>query len=250
MRRRVARGEGPKEAVECRAGRRVECDPAHASAAGSAGRVRRAVDSRARPGRAATPAAALGGAAARGRPPAARAGGRSPPGWPVRPRYRTPGTIESGVASMADPHLRHSAASPLRAIGPSSASCRPPSGSSFEREVALRVVGASPEDVPGAPGATRHEVAVVVLRAGHLERQRVRRRRAVLLDVLAVRVARAADERPEPAALARRACPRRTPGRPRRSPPGAAAPRRAAAGSPCARGTSSRPGSARSARAG
>ena len=35
-----------------------------------------------------------------------------------------------------------------------------------------------------------------------LERQRVRRRRAVLLDVVAVRVARAADERPEPAALA------------------------------------------------
>src|SRR4029077_659713 len=57
-------------------------------------------------------------------------------------------------------------------------------------------------DVPGAPGATRHEVAVVVLRAGHLERERVRRRRAVLLDELAVRIARAADERAELATLA------------------------------------------------
>ena len=70
------------------------------------------------------------------------------------------------------------------------------------REVALRVVGASPEDVAGAPRATRHEMAVVVLGADDLERQRIGRRRAVLLDVVAVRVARAADERPEPAALA------------------------------------------------
>ena len=70
------------------------------------------------------------------------------------------------------------------------------------REVALRVVGASPEDVPGASRATRHEVAVIVLGAIDRERQRVGRRRAVALDVVALGIPRAADERPEPAALA------------------------------------------------
>ena len=45
-------------------------------------------------------------------------------------------------------------------------------------------------------------MTVLVLGAGHLERQRIGRRRAVLLDVVAVRIARAADERAEPAALA------------------------------------------------
>src|SRR4029079_11023699 len=58
------------------------------------------------------------------------------------------------------------------------------------------------EDVAGPSSATRDEVAVVVLRALDLERERVGRRRAVLLDVVAVRVARAADEGPESAALA------------------------------------------------
>src|SRR6186713_3438438 len=62
------------------------------------------------------------------------------------------------------------------------------------REVAPGVVGAPPEDVPGPPGATRDERPVAVLGAGHLERQLVRWRRAVLADVRAVRVARAADE--------------------------------------------------------
>src|SRR5262249_9078424 len=54
---------------------------------------------------------------------------------------------------------------------------------------------------PGPAGATRDEVAVVVLRARHLERERLGWRRALLLDVGAVRGARAADERAEPAAL-------------------------------------------------
>src|SRR5262249_26527240 len=69
------------------------------------------------------------------------------------------------------------------------------------REVALRVVGAPPEDVAGPAGATRDQMAVVVLRARHLERERLGWRRALLLDVGAVRIARAADERAEPAAL-------------------------------------------------
>ena len=118
------------------------------------------------------------------------------------------------------------------------------------REVALRVGRAAPEDVAGPPGAPRDEVAVAVLRADDLERQRIRRRRALLLDVVAVRVARAADERPEPAALADErplaalradlalAGLRR---RPRR---------RAAAAIPCAPGTASRRGTGRSARGG
>ena len=84
--------------------------------------------------------------------------------------------------------------------------------------VAARVVRAAPEHVPGPAGAARDEMAVAVLRAGHLERQRIGRRRAVLLDVVAVGVARAADERAEPAASCRPGCPRRTWGRPRRSP--------------------------------
>ena len=45
-------------------------------------------------------------------------------------------------------------------------------------------------------------MTVVVLRAGDGERQRVRRRRTLLFDERAVRVARAADERAELAALA------------------------------------------------
>ena len=71
------------------------------------------------------------------------------------------------------------------------------------REVAARVVGAPPEDVAGPPRATRDELAVAVLGAHHLERELVGRRRAVPADVRAVRVARAADERPELAAPGR-----------------------------------------------
>src|SRR5690349_6673331 len=70
------------------------------------------------------------------------------------------------------------------------------------REVALRVVRAPPDDVSGPPGATRHEMAVAVLRAGHLERQRLGRWWPFLADVRALRIAGAAHERTEPAALA------------------------------------------------
>src|SRR4029077_18835776 len=60
-----------------------------------------------------------------------------------------------------------------------------------------------PEDVPGPSRATRHQVTILVLGADHLERERWRRRRTVLLDELAVGIARAADERSEAPALAR-----------------------------------------------
>ena len=65
------------------------------------------------------------------------------------------------------------------------------------REVALRVVRAPPEDVSGAPRATGDERAVAVLRADDLERERIGRRRALTLDVVAIGVPRAADERAE-----------------------------------------------------
>src|SRR5204862_921061 len=70
------------------------------------------------------------------------------------------------------------------------------------RVVAAWVVRAPPEDAPGPPRATRDEVAILVLRAGDLERQLVRRRRALAPDVGAVGASITADERPEPAALA------------------------------------------------
>src|SRR5450759_3733387 len=69
------------------------------------------------------------------------------------------------------------------------------------REVAFRVARAAPEDRAGPPGAAGHEMALSAARARYLERELVRWRRAVLLDVGAVRVAVAANERPEPAAL-------------------------------------------------
>ncbi len=75
------------------------------------------------------------------------------------------------------------------------------------REVALRVARAAPEDRAGPAGATRHEVALGAARACHRERELLGRRRAVLLDVGAVRVAVAADERPEPAPLGRQHAP-------------------------------------------
>src|SRR4029079_4177129 len=78
-----------------------------------------------------------------------------------------------------------------------------PDGLVVRREVALGVGGAPPEDVPGAPRATRDELAIAVLGTGDLERQLVRRRRTLTLDVVAVGVAGAAQERPEPAALGR-----------------------------------------------
>src|SRR5262249_28319296 len=76
-----------------------------------------------------------------------------------------------------------------------------PGGLVVRREIALRVRGAPPEDVPGAPCATRDEVAVPVLGAGDLERELLGRRRTFALDVVAVGVARAAQECAEPAAL-------------------------------------------------
>src|SRR3954466_914947 len=71
------------------------------------------------------------------------------------------------------------------------------------REIALRVGGAPPEDVAGPPRATRDQVPVGILGAGHLERQLVGRRRPLALDVPAVGVARATEERAEPPALRR-----------------------------------------------
>jgi len=68
------------------------------------------------------------------------------------------------------------------------------------REVASGVVGAAPEDVARPAGATWDEVAVVVLRALDLERERFRRRGPVAADVIAVGVPGAPDERPELAA--------------------------------------------------
>src|SRR5450759_2238479 len=69
------------------------------------------------------------------------------------------------------------------------------------REVAFRVARAAPEDRAGPPGAAGHEMALSAARARYLERELVRWRRAVLLDVGAVRVAVAANERSEPTAL-------------------------------------------------
>src|SRR5688500_5754825 len=68
------------------------------------------------------------------------------------------------------------------------------------RVVALGVVRTPPEDASRASCATRHEVPVGVLGARDLERQGVRRRRALTLDVVALGVTRAAEERSEPAA--------------------------------------------------
>ena len=118
------------------------------------------------------------------------------------------------------------------------------------RVVALGVVRAPPEDVAGPPRATGDEVAVVVLRAGDLERQRIGRRRTLLLDVVAVRVARAADERPEPAALADERPLAALRADLALAGLGRGPRRRAAAATPCARGTASRRGTGRSGRAG
>src|SRR6185312_1578556 len=68
------------------------------------------------------------------------------------------------------------------------------------REVARRVARAAPEQAAGAAGAAGGQVALPALRARDRERQRGRRLRPGLEDVLAVRVARAAGERAEPAA--------------------------------------------------
>src|SRR5919112_1792935 len=67
--------------------------------------------------------------------------------------------------------------------------------------VALGIVRAAVEDVPGPARSARDEMPVTVLRTGDLEGQRIRRRRTFFLDERAVGVARAAHERPEAPAL-------------------------------------------------
>ncbi len=70
-------------------------------------------------------------------------------------------------------------------------------------QVTLRIPGAAPEHRACPARAARHEVAFATARTRHLERKLVRRWRAILPDVGAVRIAIAAHERPEPAALDR-----------------------------------------------
>ena len=201
VRRGVARGEGAEEPREGGIGRLAGRLPAHASGAGSTGRVRLVVD---RPPDRAPP---------RGRPPPfvaatgprATAGAcRTGEGLGVR---RAAGVLDARhdvgrrrVAGRAadQAHRRLVLARQRAVVGVVQAAER----LVVRREVAARVVGAPPEDVPGAPRATRDEMTVLVLGADDLERERIGRRRAVLLDVLAVRIARAADERAEPPALA------------------------------------------------
>ena len=160
---------------------------------------------------AATPSAAVTAAA---RPPP-RAGRCSAAGFGRTARQPQRRRGRPRAAATVAPQVRHSPASPRRAIAPlpsSWTSWIAPVGSSLRREVALRVVRAPPEDVAGPPRATRHEVAVAVLGAHDLERQLVGRRRAVLADVRAVRVARAADERRRTGRASSSGCPRRTGG--------------------------------------
>ena len=132
VRRRVARGEGPEEASEGRRGRAVEGDPAHASAAGSAGP--RPTGSR-RPGRLAAPPRSALPPRRPAEPPSPCAGHhepdeRSPRGSADRrePVARQIDGFGQGIVGSASGKI---AASPLRAMGPSSVSCRPPSGSSL-----------------------------------------------------------------------------------------------------------------------
>ena len=214
--------------------------PAHASGALSVRRVRRGAARvpparpdpvcRPRPPRTGTATGAAAAAPAAGRlreclrvrRPASQSGADE---------LRALGQRYVGAALEADRRLA------LPGNGPLVCVVKRTDGFEVRREVALRIGGAAPEDVAGAAGAAGDEVAVAVLRAGDLERQRVGRRWTLSLDVVAVRVAGAADERPEPAASCRRACPRRTAGRPPPRLPGAAAPHRAAAVIPCAPGT-------------
>ena len=130
VRRGVARGEGAEEPREDGIGRLAGRLPAHASGAGSTGRVRLVVDRppdlappRGRPPPFAPPPA-------RG-PPRARAGRARASGFGGPPGYLTPGTMSAAGVSLVEPQMRHIAASSLRASGPSSVSCRPPSGSWF-----------------------------------------------------------------------------------------------------------------------
>ena len=64
-------------------------------------------------------------------PPRARAGRARASGFGGPPAYLTPGTMSAAGVSLVEPQMRQIAASSLRASGPSSVSCRPPSGSWF-----------------------------------------------------------------------------------------------------------------------
>src|SRR5204863_76467 len=65
------------------------------------------------------------------------------------------------------------------------------------RQVAFRVARAAPEERTRPARAPRDKVALVTARARDLKREGVRRRRSLLLDVVAFGVAGAADEWPE-----------------------------------------------------
>ena len=130
VRRGVARGEGAEEPREDGIGRRAGRLPAHASGAGSTGRVRLVVD---RPPDLAPPRGRpppFVAPPARG-PPRARAGRARASGFGGPPAYFTPGTMSAAGVSLVEPQMRQIAVSSLRASGPSSVSCRPPSGSWF-----------------------------------------------------------------------------------------------------------------------
>ena len=106
----------------------------------------------------------------------------------------------AAAVSLVEPQIRHSAVLVLAGQRPVVGVVEAAERLVVRREIAARVVRAPPEDVPGAPRATRDEMAVLVLGADDLERERIGRWRAVLLDELALGIARAADERAEPAA--------------------------------------------------
>ena len=109
---------------------------------------------RARPGRAATPAAALGGPAARGRPPAARRAGdrlrvRRSAGVADARHDRVGRRLDGRAALEAE--RRVALAGDRAVVGVVQATER----LVVRGVVALRVARAAPEDAPGAPRATR-----------------------------------------------------------------------------------------------
>ena len=197
-----------------------------------------------------------GTAAAPAAPAAAARRAPSAAGFGSPPAIRRPGSRESPASGTVAPQPRQRAGvvgcpherPAVRLVDRAERLAR-------RREAARRVARAAPEDGSGPARPAGDELALAARRARHLERQLGRAAAGRPLDVVALRVAVAADERPEAAALrgqdaavgraARRARPRRRPAGP--APP---APRPAAAATPCARGRASRRGSARCARAG
>ena len=180
-------------------------------------------------------------------PPPPRAGRSSAEGSGGPPTSRRPTRLPSG-SSTAAPQVRHRpalAASRDRALAVVVDVVDRPRRLVVGGEVAAWVVRAPPEDVPGPPRATRHQVTVAVLGADDLERQLVRGRRPVLADERAVRVARAAHEGAELAALGRQDAPRRTADTGRRRPRASGVLVEQRAGSLCGRDRSSRRGTDR-----